>query len=45
MNLYLFVMVTDRLTDKVRKEPLSTMMFSDSIMIYGESGEQEGESL
>lgn len=44
MNLYLFVMVMDRLTDKVRKASPSTM-FSDSIMICGENGEQVEESL
>lgn len=45
LNLYLFVMVVDRLTDKVRKASPSTMTFSDSIMICGESGEQVEESL
>ncbi|KAJ8375265.1 hypothetical protein SKAU_G00058450 [Synaphobranchus kaupii] len=45
LSPFLFAMVMDRLTDKVRQESPWTMMFADDIVICSESREQVEESL
>ena len=45
LNHFLFAMVMNRLTDKIRQESSQTMMFADDIVICSESREQVEESL
>ena len=40
LNPFLFVVIMDRLTDEVRREPPWTMMFADDIGICGETREE-----
>ena len=37
LNLLLFAVIMDRLTDEVRREPLSTILFDDDIVICEET--------
>ena len=37
LNLFLFAMIMDRLTDKVRREPQWTVLFADNIMTCEET--------
>ena len=45
LNLFLFAMIMDRITDKVRREPLWTMLFADDIVICEETREEVGQRL
>ena len=45
LSPFLFAMVMDRLTDKVRQESSWNMMFADDIVICSESKEQVERSL
>ena len=45
LSPFLFAMVMDRLTDKIRQESPLTMMFADDIVICSESREQAEASL
>ena len=40
LSLFLFVVIMDRLTDEVRREPLWTMLFADNIVICEETREE-----
>ena len=40
LSLFLFAVIMDRLTDKVRREPPSTMLFADDIVICKETREE-----
>ena len=44
LSPFLFAIVMDRFTDEVRQEPPWNMMFTDDIVICGESREQAEES-
>ncbi|KAG2458644.1 RTBS polymerase, partial [Polypterus senegalus] len=45
LSLFLFAMVMDSLTDKIRQESSWTMMFADDIVICSDSREQVEETL
>ena len=45
LNLFLFAVIMDRITDKVRREPLWTMLFADDIVICEETREEVGQRL
>ena len=40
LNLFLFAVTMDRLTDEVRREPPWTMLFADDIVICEETKEE-----
>ena len=40
LSPFLFAVITERLTDKVRKKPPWTMLFADNIVICNETREE-----
>ena len=40
LNLFLFAVIMDRLTDEIRREPPWTMLFADDIVICQETREE-----
>ena len=45
LNLFLFAMIMDRLTDKVRREPQWTVLFADDIMTCEETRKEVERTL
>ena len=45
LSLFLFAIIMDRLTDKVRQEALWTMLFADNIVICSETKQQAEDNL
>ena len=45
LSVFLFVVIKDRLTDEVRREPPWTMLFADDTVICEETGEEAEQRL
>ena len=45
LSPFLFAVIMDWLTDKVRREPSWTMLFADNIVICEETREEDGEGM
>ena len=45
LSLFLFAVITDKLTDEVRREPLWTMLFTDDIVICKETRQEVEQRL